>query len=128
MKTKILTFLKGTQKATGALLGAAGVLGSMTFLAEPYGRYVAIASVVLTWVATYFLPYVSKTVETFPDEIVHEGEIVEPETVEIPVQYVDTVGIPLIEQKPEPDTAPVDYSGMTVDEIIARLDAERATV
>jgi hypothetical protein len=149
VKAKILDWLKRTQKATGALAGAVGVLASATFLPEPWGGYVAIAGVVLTWLLTYFLPYVQKAVEGFPDELpeLPESEpepgddtptafvghvlgavstdTVEIEKITLPPAPATTVGIPVVEVD---DARQLDDPAVTVDEILDRLVAERATV
>lgn len=128
MKTKIVMFLKTTQKATAALVGASGVLASMTFLPEPWGHYVAMASVVLTWLATYFLPYVTEAVESFPDSEPLEGEIIEPTTDEIPSVSDDTQGIPVIEGEAHPEWKPPFTGALRVEDVLRRLTTERASV
>lgn len=135
MKHKILNFLKETQKATAALLGAASVLGTATFLPAPWGHYVALATVVLTWLATYCLPYVSKAVESFPDDESASGpepltgEIIEPATAEIPVAVsIDTAGIPVIEGPSDPNWSPPFTGALRVEDVLARLTAERVIV
>lgn len=144
MKAKILDFLKRTQKALGALAGAVTVLASATFLPEPVNSYVAIAGVIATWVLTYFLPYVEKTVETFPDVepapepapvavddtptaivghlLAPTTDTVEIEKITLPPAPASTVGIPVVEVD---DGRQLDDDGLTVDEILDRLDAER---
>jgi hypothetical protein len=146
LQTKILDFVKRTQKALGALAGATGVLASATFLPAPWGSYVAIAGVILTWALTYLLPYVQKAVEGFPEdqpvdqlddapEPVQEtpvtpvapvtGVIVEPPTVEYAAVTVDTpeptIGIPVIEGD---DASDIPTGRLSVDAILSRLTAE----
>lgn len=137
MKQKVLTFLKTTLKATSTLLSAATAVSAATFVPEPWNGYAAAAVVVLSWVVTYFVPFLTQTVETFPEEVwpdeagepvVHneileaEGEIVEPLTVEMEaLPPVDTVGIPVIEGE---TAESYDPGGPTVEEIINRLIAE----
>lgn len=139
VKTKILDFLKRTQKATGALVGALSVLGAATFLPAAVATYVGLGCVIGTWLLAYVFPYVQKAVETFPLEDVAdefgveldddpepiEGEIIEPITEEIPIPRSDTTGIPVVEGESAPDYRP---AGPTVEEIITRLRSEGTTV
>lgn len=146
MKKKILTFLKTTQKATAALAGAVGVLSAATFLPDPYGHYVAIAGVFLTWALTYFFPYVEKTVESFPvgeadwpeldlrawekeiNEQAVQGDVLPPrETPAYGAVRTDTSEMPAIRPLVE-DTQGIEViegpdarEGLTVDDIIYRL-------
>lgn len=128
MKTKILTWLQTTQKATGAMLMGATTLATATFIPAPYNLWAASAVVLLTWVVTYALPFVQTLVQTFPEDAVQpsepapepvaEGEVTEPPTEEIPVVTLDTVGIPVVEGD---DARHV----LTVDDVLARLAAEQ---
>lgn len=149
MKTKILDFLKRTQKATGALVGALAVLSSATFLPAPYSTYASVASVIVTWVVTYFLPYVEQAVQGFPDDQLVDqlddapvtdevpvtrvapvtGEIVEPPTVEYaaitPDMLDPTAGIPVVEGDVAEGFIP--EGRLSVDDILSRLDAEEGS-
>jgi hypothetical protein len=64
MLAKITLFLRRTQKATAALVGALSVFASATFIDGPVAAYVSLACVVGTWLLTYVFPYVLETLET----------------------------------------------------------------
>lgn len=125
------------RKGLVSLVGWLSAVLTAGFLPEQYARYVSTAVGLLTVVLTVWVGNApAKTADT-PDEALAaqdeplEGEVLDPypETVEIPVQSSDTAGIPLIEHDAEPlpaTPAPeTDYTQLTVDEILARLDAER---
>lgn len=125
MKTKILNWIKTTQKATAAALGAASMLAAASFVPEPYKGWAAGAVIILTWVVTYAVPFVTQMVETapIPDVAPVTGEVIEPETTEIPIVVPDTNGIPVVEGA---DSGTRPYPGPTVDQILNRLAAEQS--
>lgn len=138
MKAKVLGFLKGTLKASTALLGAASAVSAATFVPAPYNQYAALAVVVLTWVVTYFVPFLQETVETFPedaaDELVrlaeedglYELEDVLPTTM-LGAVTTDTVEIPKVSMPPAPAATvgiPLVEAETSVDEILDRLREE----
>lgn len=154
-KSKIVDFLTRTQKATAALAGAAAAVSAATFVPAPYGGYAAMAGVILTWVLTYVFPFVEEAVEAFPVDAVSsvaledfeqtsgdvdhspaksaeplEGEIIEPDTEEIPVVSADdTNGIPVIEGDfPTAPFVPPFTGAIRLDDILERLAAEGNTV
>lgn len=135
MKSKVLSFLARTLKATTAMVGAATAVASASFVPEPYDKWAAGAVIVLTWIATYFVPYVTKLVESTPDDWWPEEDhqptapvptVVEPDMIEDPFPEtspitaidIDTAGIHVIEGA---DARPV---GTRVDDILDRLRAE----
>lgn len=150
MKTKIVGFLRSTQKATAALLGAATAVASATFIPEPYNHYASVAVVVLTWLATYLVPYLTKAVDEWPDdeldwgpemsdeewnalladlvaapespvEPVLEGDLLDPYPSTVEIPVIaHTAGIPVIEGEG------AEVEGLTVDELINRLASEDA--
>lgn len=132
MKRTILDFLARTQKATAAVAGGVSILASATFLPAPWGLYAASAGLVLTWLLTYFFPYVEKAVEEFPfgtmpvESAPIEGEIIEPETDEIPAQQNEpTRGIPVIEGE-RAEFVPPFTGAVSVQQVLERLAAEKS--
>lgn len=140
MKTKIADFLVRTQKATAALLAATTAVASATFLPAPWAAYAAGASLGLTWLLTYVFPYVQKAVEVgdaghsalevssgnevqVVEDAPVEGEVIEPETVDIPAQHAEpTVSIPVVDG--EQTFVPPFTGAVRVEDILKRLDAE----
>src|SRR4051794_38473496 len=107
MLVKIKDFAVRTQKATAAMLAAATAVSAATWLPlpDPWRAYVAAAVVILTWVVPYAVPFVQKVAETFRDEEVadvFEGDIIDPQTEEIPAVSGETAGIPVIEGESTP--------------------------
>lgn len=153
-KSTITGFLTRTQKATAALAGAAAAVSAATFIPAPWGGYAAMAGVVLTWVLAYVFPFVQEAVEAFPDDVVSTGgsienledfdqtsdveepspaksaeplvgEIIEPETDEIPIVVEDdTAGIPVIDGEPTLPFVPPFTGAIRVSDVLARLAAE----
>ena len=140
MKRKILNFLRTTQKATAAVAGGVSILASATFLPSPWNYYLGVAGLVLTWLLTYFFPYVEKTVSEFSEDFPAsepaddlgkpiEGTIIEPPTDEFAAipPVPNTVGIPVIEGhvvNPIPEHRKPFTGALSVDEILARLRTE----
>ena len=120
------TFIVRSQKAIAALVGALTTLASANLLPDPWSVYVSALCAVLTGVATYVLPFVQEVVDEWPEEAepVHEGDIIEPETDEIKAVTPDTVGIPVVDDRPYiPEPRPFPEA-LSVDELLERLANE----